>query len=77
MASKTYMIIEADSDGDSYEIHKELQKAKESFEERKKSNTFWGEGTIYLIEVKDKKFGFGSRGDMFGAEVIESHTFEE
>jgi hypothetical protein len=77
MASKTYMIIEADPDGDSYELHNELQKAKKSFEEIKKSNTFWGEGTIYLIEVKDKKFGFGSRGDMFGAEVIESHTFEE
>lgn len=76
MKTPTYMIIETDPDGDSYEIHKELKEAKQSFEEKKASGSLWSEGTLYLIEVKDKSFGFGTQG-MYGADVIEEHEFEQ
>lgn len=76
MENPTYMIIETDPDGDSYEIHKELEEAKESFQQKKTKAALWSEGTIYLVEVKDKKFGFGVQG-MYGADVIEEHEFEQ
>jgi hypothetical protein len=76
MSKQTYMIIESDPDGDSYEIHKDLKKAEKSFKERKKTSPIFSEATIYLVEVKDKKFGFGSHG-MYGAEVIEEHQFNQ
>lgn len=75
MKNPTYMIIETDPDGDSYELHKDLKEAKASFDERKKSGSLWSEGTLYLVEVTDKRFGFGSQG-MYGADVIEEHEFE-
>jgi hypothetical protein len=77
MSKQTYMIIENDPDGDSYEIHDNLQEAEESFEEKKKTAPIFSEATIYLIEVKDKKFGFGARGDLYGGEVIKEHQFEQ
>jgi hypothetical protein len=77
MSNKTYMIIEADPDGDGYEIHKELKEAKDAFEERKKGGSFWSEGTLYLVEIKSKKFGFGTNGDIYGADIIEEHQFEQ
>lgn len=70
------MIIETDPDGDNYELHTELKEAKESFDERKQSGSLWSEGTLYLVEVKGKKFGFGASGDIYGADVIEEHVFE-
>ncbi len=76
MFKQTYVIIEANPDGDSYEIHNQLEEAKKSFEERKSTSSIWAEGTIYLVEVKDKKFGFGSMGDIYGADVIEQHELE-
>ena len=75
MKTPTYMIIETDPDGDSYEIHKELKEAKGSFEEKRTSGSLWSEGTLYLIEVKAKSFGFCSQGIMYGAEIIEEHEF--
>ena len=73
MSKQTYVIIEANPDGDSYEIHQKIKEAKKSFDRRKLTVSIWAEGTIYLVEVKDKKFGFGNSGEIYGADVIEQH----
>ena len=75
MSNKTYVIIENDTDGDSYQIHEELKVAKKAFKQCKEKGTLWAEGTVYLIEVKDKKFGFDTKGLIYGAEVIKEHQF--
>jgi len=72
---KTYLIIESDSDGNSYQIHKELEQAKKAFDGCRGKGVLWGEGTIYLVEVKETKFGFDSKGKLFGAEIINEHKF--
>jgi len=73
MSKQKYVIIEANPEGDSYEIHKKLKDAKKSFDKRKITPSIWSEGTLYLVEVKDKKFGFGVRGEIYGADVIDQH----
>jgi hypothetical protein len=75
MSDKTYVIIETDLDGDSYQIHNRLKEAKKAFNYCKKNGTLWNEGTIYLIELKDKKFGITPKGEVYGGEIIKEHQF--
>lgn len=78
MDKPTYMIIKTDPDGDSYQIHQELEKARKSFVDSKDSATIWGEGTLYLVEVENlSDFGFGSQGDFYGGEILEEHNFQD
>ncbi len=80
MKKEIYMIIDANPDGDSYEIHTDLKEAHKAFKEKKKSKSdiILGEGTLYLIHVENPKdFGFGGYGDVYGGEVIEEFTTTE
>lgn len=72
---KTYLIIESDSDGNTYQIHKELNEAQKAFEGCKGKGVLWGEGTIYLVEVNAQKWGFDAKGKLFGAEIIKEQQF--
>ena len=77
MKKPIYMLINCDPDGDSYEIYDNLKEGKESFNEKKKDPPVFGDIIIYLIEVKNPRdFGFGSRGDMCGAEIILEYNSE-
>lgn len=75
MANKTFVIIEIDPDGDNYQIHTKFKEAQKAFNKSKQKGTLWAEGSIYLVQVKDKKFGFLPTGEIYGAELIQSHKF--
>jgi len=71
MKNKIYAVIEANPDGDSYGIFQKLEDAEKEFKNKTNKDIVWGESTIYLIDIKDPSdFGFSSRGEVYGGEVI-------
>lgn len=64
-----FILINCNFDGDSYAIFSNDKKAKDAFRASCESNLYH---KVYLLkpESQDQEFGFGSRGGVFGAEVI-------
>lgn len=63
-----YVLINCSYDGDSYQLFNEVEEGVEAFNESMESGF---NHLVYLLEpVVGKSFGFGSRGDIFGAEII-------
>ncbi len=70
-----YILINCSFDGDQYKLVQNLEEGKKAFKESIDTEFFH---KIYLLEVEvGKEFGFGSRGDVFGANVIEEWENEE
>jgi len=70
-----YILINCSFDGDQYKLVQNLEEGKNAFKESIDTGFFHN---IYLLEVEvDNDFGFGSRGDVFGAKVIEEWISEE
>ena len=68
-----FIVIHANPDGDSYSIHATEEAARQAFDEFNENASV--EDTVYLAKIENPKyFGFGSRGDMFGAEVLEDSS---
>lgn len=64
-----YVLINLNHDGDSYQLFTNIEDAKKAFNESKESGYYY---SVCLVEATpNTKFGFGSRGDMYGAKVIE------
>jgi len=73
-----YMVIEANPDGDRYQMHSDLQEAKESFNKEKQNSFVFSDSTFYLVGVQEKAdFGFSSKGGFYGGEVIEEFSREQ
>lgn len=68
-----FIVINASSDGDSYSIHATEEAARQAFDEFNENAS--ADDTVYLAKIDNPKyFGFGARGDMFGAEVLEDSS---
>lgn len=65
-----YVLINCNFDGDSYVLFNKLDRALEDFNSSKESGF---NNRVVLVEPNalEEEFGFGSRGDVFGAKVIE------
>ncbi len=70
MSNALYVVIMMTEDGDSYNIHTNLDNAEKNF--RKESeNGFYTQ--VYLLKVNPgKEFGVGAYGDFYGAEVMQA-----
>ena len=70
-----YLLINCDYDGDTYALFPQLDRAQAAFEESCKSGFYHH---VYLLEppLTGDDFGFGARGDLFGAHVIEEFEME-
>jgi len=70
------VLINCSYDGDSYRIFETLENANAAFLESCESGLFH---RVYLLEphTPSTEFGFGSYGDVFGANVISEFENEE
>lgn len=70
-----YVLINCSFDGDTYQIFTDREKAGHAFEDSLDIRRYH---SLYLLEVEpDQEFGFGSRGEIYGAEVLEEWHEEE
>jgi hypothetical protein len=64
-----FLLVNCSSDGDTYQIFQSVEEAKEVFE--KECDNMFSERVVLLEPNSEGRgFGFGSQGDVFGAEVI-------
>lgn len=75
MSNAFYVVITMTEDGDSYNIHTDLDAAKENFREESEKEL---DAQVYLLKTNPgTEFGFGAYGDVYGAEVIEETAVVE
>jgi hypothetical protein len=70
-----FLLINCNYDGDSYSIFDKIETAMEAFNEscEEESNH-----RVYLVKPEiGETFGFGSRGEIFGAEIIEEYDEDD
>jgi hypothetical protein len=70
------VLINCSYDGDSYRIFENHENANEAFLESCESGSYH---RVYLVEpdYPESTFGFGSYGDVFGANIVEFFVSEE
>jgi hypothetical protein len=69
-----FVLINCSYDGDTYAIFNELKNARVAFKDSRKSKCYH---QVMLVQPNPgETFGFGSRGDFFGGEVIEEFMEE-
>lgn len=73
-----YILINFNEGGDSYNFFTDLEKARTAFNDSKYEATMVDyETSVFLLKVQPGvEFGFGSRGDVYGAEVIDSSEID-
>jgi hypothetical protein len=70
-----FVLINCSYDGDTYAIFNELKNARVAFKDSCKSKCYH---QVVLVQPNPgETFGFGSRGDFFGGDVIEEYMSEE
>lgn len=63
-----YVLINCSFDGDSYQLFSEVADGVDAFNQSMESGYYH---QVYLLKPNvGEEFGFGSRGDIFGAETI-------
>lgn len=82
-----YMIFYLNQDGDTYSLHPELDSAQDVFSKRvadwseavnSRQKMGWDDWRTLLCEITDPKdFGFGTHGDVYGMEIIDSIEWED
>lgn len=71
-----FLLINCNYDGDTYALFNDIASAKEAFDESCADS--WNHRIVLVRPERDAKlFGFGSRGEIFGAEVLFEHVKEE
>jgi hypothetical protein len=71
-----YILINFNEDGDSYNFFTDLEKARTAFNDSK-YNAAVCNYTVFLLKIQPGvEFGFGSRGEVYGAEVIDSSELD-
>ena len=67
-----YILINFNEGGDSYNFFTDLEEASAAFNDSKYEATMADyETSVFLLKVQPGvEFGFGSRGDVYGAEVL-------
>jgi hypothetical protein len=70
------VLINCSFDGDTYALFNKMENAMDAFKASCESGFYH---RVYLVKPNSigEEFGFGSRGDIFGAEVIEEFDLEE
>jgi len=69
MSNALYVVIMMTEDGDSYNIHVDLDTAEKNFMEESEKDFYT---QVYLLKTTPgTEFGFGSYGDVYGAEIIQ------
>jgi hypothetical protein len=69
-----FVLINCSYDGDTYAIFNEIENAMVAFEDSSNCGLFH---QVVLVKPNPgETFGFGSRGDFFGGEVIEEFMEE-
>ena len=70
------VLINCNFDGDTYALFNKMETAMDAFKASCESGWYY---KVYLVKPNSigEEFGFGSRGDIFGAEVIEEFDLEE
>ena len=64
-----YILINLNYDGDSYQIFPNIEDAKKSFDESIDNDYYHA---VFLVKAEPGvEFGFGARGEIYGADVIE------
>jgi hypothetical protein len=71
-----YVIINLNHDGDSYFLTENLDKAQAEFNECCKEEEY-NFKVILCRPTLEGTFGFGSRGELYGAEIIEEWWRED
>ena len=70
-----YVLINCSYDGDTYQLFTDRERASGAFTESLDIRSYHA---LYLLEVEpNQEFGFGSRGEVFGAEILEEWQEEE
>ncbi len=70
MSNALYVVIMMTEDGDSYNIHADLDNAEKNFREESEKGFYT---QVYLLKVNPgTEFGFGAYGDVYGAEVMQA-----
>lgn len=70
-----FIVFLVDPDGDSYSLFNTLEEAKEEFKTQVETFQEFEEMQVIIAEITNPKdFGFGTRDEVFGMEVIESHN---
>lgn len=71
-----YILINFNEDGDSYNFFTDLEKARTAFNDSK-YNAAVCNYTVFLLKIQPGvEFGFGNRGELYGAEVIDSSELD-
>lgn len=69
MSNALYVVIMMTEDGDSYNIHTDLDTAERNFREESEKEFYT---QVYLLKTNPgTEFGFGAYGDVYGAEVMQ------
>ena len=64
-----FLLVNCNVDGDTYQIFNDATEAKSAFD--KECEGIFTERVVLLEPNKNgERFGFGSRGNIFGAEVV-------
>jgi hypothetical protein len=71
-----FVLINCSNDGDTYAIFNEIENARIAFEDSCKDDS---NHHVYIVKPNEfgETFGFGSWGDIFGAEVIAEFIVDE
>jgi hypothetical protein len=70
-----YAIINCSYDGDNYQLFSELSSAQAQFNDSLEVRAYHA---VYLLGVQvGVEFGFGNRGEIYGAEILEEWVAEE
>lgn len=82
-----YILFRLNPDGDSYSLFNEKELASKAFQDivqtfnedvNNRKDMGWDDYKTLLCEITDPNdFGFGSRGDVYGMEIIDSLQWED
>lgn len=71
-----FIVIHASPDGDRYSLHATEEAARKVYEDFK-DRVYGEDETVFLAKIDNPTdFGFGSYGDMYGADVLETSSEE-
>jgi len=83
-----YMIFNLDPDGDCYSLHAKLEDAQYVFRQKEEafreavnnnpSSVGWEDFKTLFCEITNfSDFGFGTQGDVYGMEIIDSLNWDD
>lgn len=82
-----YIIFNLNPDGDTYSLHGKLEDARYNFDKKveeftqavnNREEVGWDDYKTLLCKITNfSDFGFGSRGDVYGMEIIDSLQWED